>query len=354
VIQPPDSILVICLRRIGDVLLSTPLIASLRAAWPQARIDALVLAGTEAVLAGNPHLDGVRIARRGSRRLPFRLREYALAISTQENDRPHGYALLAGRQRVGIVPGPSNWSGRWKRWHCTAWCENGTGQRHTVEQMLKLADCLGIARQPAVVPPRAGGAPALPPDPAGRRLAVLHLAPMFSYKAWTIDGWRSLIADLLARDLRIWISGGPATSERDYADAVLAPFAGEPRIIDGVGRLPLPALADLIGSAAVYVGPDTSVTHMAAASGVPVVTLFGPSSPSVWAPWPNQPCRTGETPWQLRAPVQTVGRVTVVQGIKPCVPCLLEGCDRHTASRSACLDELPAARVIAAVDGALR
>ena len=40
----PRSILVICMRRLGDVLLCTPLIASLRRAWPQARIDALVAA----------------------------------------------------------------------------------------------------------------------------------------------------------------------------------------------------------------------------------------------------------------------------------------------------------------------
>lgn len=353
---PPDSILVICIRRLGDVLLTTPLIASLRAAYPQARIDALVMAGTEGVLAGNPHLDGVRLAERGRRRLPFAFREYALAISTQENDRPHLYALLAGRRRIGIVPGPSDRAGRWKRWHCAAWCENDSTGRHTVEQMLRLADRLGIPRQPRVVPPQADPAEvaaALPPAWAGRPYAVLHLAPMFPYKAWTADGWRALVADLLGRGLDVLVSGGPAASERALADTVLAGVGDDPRIADRVGRLSLATLAGVIAGAAVYVGPDTSVTHVAAATGVPVVTLFGPSNPKVWAPWPNGHRQPGDTPWQFRAPLQRLGTVTVVQGDKPCVPCLLEGCERRLDSRSACLDELPAARVIAAVQAVL-
>ena len=54
--KPPARILVVALRRLGDVLLVTPLIRSLKRAWPDAAIDALVFAGTEGILAGNPDL----------------------------------------------------------------------------------------------------------------------------------------------------------------------------------------------------------------------------------------------------------------------------------------------------------
>ena len=52
-------ILVVALRRLGDVLLTTPLIRSLKRAWPDAAIDVLVFRGTEGILAGNPDIADV-------------------------------------------------------------------------------------------------------------------------------------------------------------------------------------------------------------------------------------------------------------------------------------------------------
>lgn len=348
----PRSILVICMRRLGDVLLCTPLIASLRRAHPQARIDALVFAGTEDVLEGNPDLDRCLTMPSGGRRLPFPWRSYDLAITTQANDRPHLIAFLAGKTRAGIVPGAQDWREAWKRWHCRYRHDNDPVHRHTVEQALKLADALGIARHPDVVPPRGTAAPVV--DPGDGAYAVLHLAPMFRYKAWPTARWVELVINLWQRGLRVVISGGPAASERALRDELLAQLPKERgALIDVVGALRLGDLANLIAKAALFVGPDTSITHLAAACGVPVVTVFGPSNPVVWGPWPAGLGTVGESPWPRVAPLARRGNVTIVQGMKPCVPCLLEGCERHQGSRADCLDQLPAARVIAAVDGAL-
>ena len=48
-----------------------------------------------------------------------------------------------------------------------------------------------------------------------------------------------------------------------------------------------------------------------------------------------------------------VGNVYLVQGEKDCVPCMLEGCDRHINSLSECLQRLPAKKVIAAAEALL-
>ena len=48
--------------------------------------------------------------------------------------------------------------------------------------------------------------------------------------------------------------------------------------------LPLRVLAALLARAGAYVGNDSGVTHLAAASGAPTIALFGPTDPRVWAP----------------------------------------------------------------------
>ena len=85
-------ILVVALRRLGDVLFATPLIAAIRAAWPQATIDALVFDDTAGILDGNPDLDGIltmpvrRTALQGLALALKLARRYDLAVSTQSGE----------------------------------------------------------------------------------------------------------------------------------------------------------------------------------------------------------------------------------------------------------------------------
>ena len=91
-LPPRPRILVVSLRRIGDVLLTTPLIRSLRRAWPQASIDVLVFDGCTGILVGNPDIDRVismpqRPGSVATIRLLARLwKRYDLAVSTQSGD----------------------------------------------------------------------------------------------------------------------------------------------------------------------------------------------------------------------------------------------------------------------------
>ena len=63
---------------------------------------------------------------------------------------------------------------------------------------------------------------------AGSDYAVIHAAPMFRYKQWTLEGWRALAAALAERGLTVVATGGPAEAERRYLDAVWARRAGAP------------------------------------------------------------------------------------------------------------------------------
>ena len=88
--------------------------------------------------------------------------------------------------------------------------------------------------------------------------AVVHAAPMFTYKRWTMDGWRALAVALRLRGLAVVTSG--AESDRAYLDEVWRD--GDVARLDG--RLDWPQLAATIAAARAYVGPDTAITHLAA------------------------------------------------------------------------------------------
>ena len=131
-------------------------------------------------------------------------------------------------------------------------------------------------------------------------------------------------------------------------DALWDP-AGPP-VVRERGRLDWAGLTALLRGAAVYIGPDTSMTHLAAGSGCPTIALYGPTSPRLIGPWPVGGL---SAPWDHAGTIQNRNNVWVVQNPLPCLPCEQLGCERHLDSYSRCLDELSAGAVLIAVDQAL-
>lgn len=358
--RAPRTILVICTRRIGDVLLSTPLVRSLKARWPQAHIDMLVIRGTESVLEGNPDIRNVLVVAQRARpreRLADVVRmwrRYDLACAATSSDRARFYSWFAGRRRIGLVY-PNRMTKLVRTLlHGIALCDHEVD--HAVQTTLALARVLGIEPIAEVVPPGLGNDDAkrerlvarLSAPGAvsvGQPLAVLHPFPKFTYKRWHIEGWARLIQWLHTQGYAIALSGGPAADEREYAERVAA-AAGLP-VLNFVGALSLAETGELLRRARLFVGPDTGTTHIAAATGIPTIALFGPSNPINWGPWPRG-WPADESPWSLVGSGRR-NNVYLLQGEGTCVPCGLEGCERHLDSASECLVTLSAERVIRVV-----
>ena len=342
----PSRILVISLRRIGDLLLTTPLVRSLRRAWPDSDIDVLVFANTAGILAGNPDISHVipmpqRPTMAESAHILARLwRRYDIAVSTQSGDRPTVFAFAAARLRAGVITDDDPWLARILKRAALHRSVPAADKLHRVEQMLHLADVLEIPRVAELVCPASAPSSNIVD---GSKYALIHAAPMFAYKEWTKDGWRAVAAGLTERGLSVVVVGGPGEVERRYLEDVW-------RDIATVHQVEWPEMVNLLGRARVYLGPDTSVTHLAAAAGCRTVALFGPTDPRVWGPWPVGGLAT---PWAANGTIQNRGNVWIVQNPLPCMPCTFEGCARNIGSRSTCLDELTPQQVLAAIDRAL-
>lgn len=352
--RAPASVLVICTRRIGDVLLATPAVRSLRRAYPEAAIDFLVFEGTQGVVAGNPDLRTVlTVPERPAAFEHLRFlrkiwRRYDLAVSLLAGDRPALYAWAAGRHRVGTLE--TGRKSRWKRSLLHAWVPFDNLRTHTVVMNLRVVEQLGIETDPTPVvswPLQAEeAARAALAEFDGRPFAVLHVTPKFPYKSWNREGWLRLAEALTGKGLRVALAGGASVAEQEYSEALLARMPGE--VVNLAGRMDLGSLACLLSRAALYVGTDTAVTHMAAALGVPTVALFGPSNPVKWGPWPKG-WSERPSPYAVRG-TQLRGNVVLVQGEGHCVPCLAEGCARTVESESACLQMLPVDSVVRALE----
>jgi heptosyltransferase-3 len=342
-------ILVITLRRLGDVLLTTPLIRSIRRGFAEAVLDVLVFRGSDAILRGNPDINKVMtMAERPSIGETLALvrdlfRRYDLVVCTQPGDRPTFFALLAGRRRIGLVPRPGETGAGWKRHvhHIAIVPEPDT---HRVTQLMALAGALGLGGAAEIVCPQGSGSRNVAPR---EPYAVLHANPFYQYKRWTDAGWRGLARGLAERGLTIIATEGPDPAEGAYLDRVWDAAGAPVRRL----RLGWAELAALLKGAAVYVGPDTSTTHLAAASGCPTIALYGPTSPRLIGPWPIGGL---SRPWDPAGTIQHRGNVWVVQNPQPCLPCEKLGCEGHLESFSRCLDELSARQVLVAVDRALR
>ncbi|GAB3653585.1 glycosyltransferase family 9 protein [Ramlibacter alkalitolerans] len=344
------SLLVIVTRQIGDVLLTTPLIHAARHRWPDAAIDVLGFEGTLEMLRGNPDVRELiatppRLGFAGGLRLMRRLwRRYDLALVAEASDRAHLMGAVASRHRAGLVPPAGGSSGLKKRLLDHAVVVAGDlGEVHVVQEKLAL-----LAPWQELAPPaRLVAPPSQPlPAPLARQLApgyvVVHTPSMWPYKQWPLEHFRTLLGLLAAAGRQVVLTGGPSAGDRAAIGAMQG-AAPAPLLVDA-GLLDFGQLAGLLRGAALYIGPDTSVSHLAAACEVPVLAIFGPTHPQRWAPWPALP-REQVVHWQRRASVQSVGQVTLMQAELPCAPCGKAGCEDHRMSGTECLPAIRPERV---------
>ena len=278
----PSRILIVSLRHIGDFLLTTPVIRSVRRAWPESE----------------HRRAGVRQHRGHSRRQP---RHRPRPRHTAAPDGTQRLRLLARLWRFTMLRYPRK-AETVRRFLLSspAGCRVGvtTDTDPWLARALKRLHCIGPfpRRRSFIASSKIFGLPmpstfrAFPswfvPQQRKRRplRSTAHTPSSTPRRCSAIRNGRGMVGARWGLVLRSAVSlslrsAALAKAERRYLDGV---WRGVTNSI-GWGW---PETVELLSGARVYVGPDASITHLAAAAGCPTVALFGPMDPRVWGPWP--------------------------------------------------------------------
>lgn len=150
------------------------------------------------------------------------------------------------------------------------------GRQHAIDQLASPLATIGVALSTRAatleIPPRAAEAPVI----------AIHPGSGAAAKNWPVANWLALAQEILSAQsqTRIAIIGGEADCS---AIGFLAPLRQNHRV-EWWENLPLTELAARLAGAQAYLGHDTGVSHLAAVLDVPLLLLFGPTDPGIWAP----------------------------------------------------------------------
>lgn len=294
----PERILIVRPSALGDVCRSVPVLASLRAAYPEAEIDWLVQDGFADGIRAHPALSGVvpfprkrlgRMMRRGN--LPgvvrwlhsLRRARYELVLDCQGLARSGIITRWTGaRERVGDAAAREG-----ARLAYTRRVETGSIP-HTVDKMLALLEPIGV---PAMRDMRLFA----PPEDAERaagdarfsgRFAVIAPTSRWAGKRWPAERFAAAAAALLEQPggvERVVLVGGPG--EEEQCGPLLQLAAGDDRVVNLIGKTSVGMMMAVIERSSLVLACDSAALHIAVGFDRPIVGLYGPTDAAKVGPY---------------------------------------------------------------------
>ena len=340
------AILVIRHRAGGDLLLTTPALRALRSAVPGARIDVLALKGMGEILAGNPDVDRViefdrnSLASRAALYVRLARGGYDAVLDLVSNPLTSlltrltrarvriGYDI-AGRRGAYTIRVPREPMGK----------DGRPVIRYAPEAALDLLRAAGIPPRGLGLTFRVSEAADAAIDrwlvtPDARRdesKPIVACLPTGSWpaKTWAPERFAEAMDALAGEATILWIWG---PGERAAVESVRARMRAPSLVAPATGWQELGAL---LQRCAVLVSNDSGPKHVAAALGVPTVTIFGPTHPGTWHP------------------TSGVHLALIADGLE-CLHCNANVCPLPGDRRMRCMRDVGAERVVDAARSLLR
>ena len=335
--DPPLKILAIQFKNLGDAMMMIPALNAIRSHWPDCALHALVPEEAAPLLQHLPALTRVWPMRRirGKARIrqawplisALRAERFDRSVDFGNSDRSAILTRLCGAQERLGVNYPGGFIGR--RFCYTRCVEPAPLDQHETLRLINILPAWNIAA-PTEVKIELHADPAqdafaaqfLPAD-----TILCHMGGGKPKKQWPVQHWAALYLSATTADLQVAFTTGWNERERALI-AELKALAPDVRVLPEVAGLE--AFLAVIKRARALICGDTGPIHFAAGLGVPVIALFGPTSPVRWGPL-GQTCR-------------------VLTGS----PCTCDGATRDCESPQHCLAAITPEKVLANLQNILK
>jgi heptosyltransferase-2 len=337
----PENILVVQTAFLGDLILTLPLVQTIKAAFPAAQIDMLVVPKTSDALQNNPSLRSILVFdKRGvdsgiggfiRRTGAIKKHHYDTAFLPHRSLRSAALARFAGiPRRIGFQTS----AGRLLQTDTVKYDPSA----HEIDRNLSLLGAVGVSpagRQfPELYPSRTDrdvveGVLRSSGLTAGEELIAIAPGTVWNTKRWPPDRFAELAAKLVSGGSRVVLVGGRGDS------GLITPYLQREnltRIIDTAGQLTILQSAELIRRCRVLVCNDSAPMHLAVAVRTPVVAIFGATIPEFGF-----------------APIGERDIVLETKGLS-CRPCSIHGGDVCPVKTFVCMLDITVDRVVKAVE----
>jgi lipopolysaccharide heptosyltransferase II len=335
------NILVVELKRIGDILVATPTLRTLKRGFPNANVDVVVLPGMEEVLEGNPHINKVFSWDR--RKLKENLKLYQNQI---QNKYDLAVILHNGTYEVSKILRDANIPYRIgctrvgfkepKGYFLTKQHLPDTKLKHKIEDNLDVLKLINLYpmdnRKPeAFVSKSAEKSLKELLKKSGLKPAdklVVMSTVSYTHPTWSRNRFAELADKLIEKDKSKIIFVGTLKEKKFIADIRKLM---KRRAYNWTGKTSIQELFALIKKASLVVGIDSSATNIAGAFNTPVITLFGAGDHRIWKPRSDK-------------------SIAIQRTHEVCTACMKSGCKFKGSRFLECMKALQVEDVLRAVD----
>lgn len=292
------KILIARLDRIGDVVLSTPVIKAVRDAYPDSHIAMMVRPHAREIVEGNPYLSEVIIYDKGGAHKgiagnfkfiqELKAKKFDIAIALHPTARTHMVLSLAGiPERIGYDR-KAGWLLTKKIPHTKQF-----GMKHEIDYTLDILKYIGIEPKARAL--------YMPTNDASERkieeilkengvrdsdiLTAIHPGASCASKRWSIANFADVANGLIEKyGVRVAVISG--SNDKHFGDKLASLI--KKGCINLSGKTGIGDIASLLRRARLFISNDSGPVHVGCAVGVPVIAIFGRSdrglSPERWGP----------------------------------------------------------------------